>query len=249
MLWQDADAAYVAGTWGNGIHGDALTALNSYMGANNFYRTAFAKNVSRPAFTNLARTAILVLSLVSVMSRGGATVILTMRTGSLSALSPGQTLIINTNSVTVQTITGGGTGVTFTPALSVGTYLPGGNGDLAGSLNAGWSRSPLSETSSTWTAQISNSLGTTTVDITPRNQQLFLPTVGSQVSWTTGTQSSTVTVDSTGAATAAGVLIPAGISTTITFTEVGGGGGGGGSSAFSTLMAGGIYLIGGVLIL
>ena len=97
------------------------------------------------------------------------------------------------------------------------------DGDLTGCVNCGFFWSNVSESSTTWTASVSNSLNKTamTVDITPRNAQRFLLTPGRCVSWSASTGTTgTAVADAYGLATAVGVTMNPGMPTTITFTVV-----------------------------
>lgn len=99
--------------------------------------------------------------------------------------------------------------------------------------NCGWSWSSPdgataytpTDTSTTWSAKLTNSIGAGTADVSPRNTQSFRPAAGAAVHWSTNNaQSGTATVDAYGVVTATGVNIAAG-GTVISF-ELGGGGGG-----------------------
>jgi hypothetical protein len=89
-------------------------------------------------------------------------------------------------------------------------------------INYGWHWTNLSDTSSTWSvsftnAQVTSTTGTATVNVTARNTQSFKPTPGSKVPWTaTGGQKGTATVDIYGLATAVGVKVAPGVTTTLT---------------------------------
>ena len=91
-------------------------------------------------------------------------------------------------------------------------------------VNGGFSWTTPTETSTTWSAAISNTGATLTVDITPRNSQAFHLTPGQLVNWTASTgQKGTVAADVWGLATAPGVTVNAGAATTVAFQPVTGG--------------------------
>lgn len=94
------------------------------------------------------------------------------------------------------------------------------DGDLAGCINCGFNWTAVAEVATTWSTAVSNSnnVAPMTVDITPRNAQLFQPGAGKAVTWTASTgQSGAAVTNSHGLVTAPGVTINAGAPTTITF--------------------------------
>lgn len=100
--------------------------------------------------------------------------------------------------------------------------------DIAGCMNCGWSWSGVSETATTWTASVQNSLNVApmTADITPRNTQSFHLMPGAHVSWSTNLgQNGNLTADAYGLVTAPAVTVNSGAATTITFQTLAGAGG------------------------
>jgi hypothetical protein len=153
-------AAY-AFAWNNGSHSDAPTALTALRTT---YQTAFAKNVSYPAFTN----------------------------DSLD------------DDLTTGCVTG-------TPGPTC-------------QINGGFSWTSPVETPTSWSAVISNTGASLTVDVTPRNTQAFHLTPAQLVNWTASSgQAGTIAADAWGLVTAPHVAVNTGTATTLTFQPVVGG--------------------------
>jgi len=93
--------------------------------------------------------------------------------------------------------------------------------------NCGWSWSSPdgstaytpTDTNTTWSVKLTNSIGAGTADISPRNTQAFRPAVGTVISWSTDEgQIGTAIVDTYGVVTASAVRIPVG-GTVLTFSS------------------------------
>jgi hypothetical protein len=90
-------------------------------------------------------------------------------------------------------------------------------------INAGWSWSGVTETSTTWSATISNSAvtGSATVDLTPGNPQTFTLVHGQSATFSIdGGSTTTFTADEWGKVTATGVTISGSTGHTILFTAL-----------------------------
>ncbi len=110
------------------------------------------------------------------------------------------------------------------------------DGALSGCHNCGFTWTVPAETASAWSSAISNSLNAAplTVDITPRNTQMFHPQAGQLVSWSASTgQCGSAITDGTGGVTASAVTVNPGAATTVTFSLLSGGVSAGGRVSLS----------------
>lgn len=96
------------------------------------------------------------------------------------------------------------------------------DGDSSGCVNCGWQWTIESDTNSTWSVSLTNNRlrKSATVDITPRNLQLFTPVKTTLMTWSTSTgQQGQSEVDRFGLVTARGVHLNAQETITVTFSK------------------------------